>query len=250
MKFTREALREFVEYNYDEILLENIKEASTEHSKEKRNCDVLASEQGLSCTRLGQLPSLSLIFIRFTTPASIKNSDSASELWILPPPIKKQKRFENKAIEKKSFIPKSLSVIDTMKLGKLIRNKERISAKVLIEKVNIENNEWSISKEMIFDIENKAFADGGFRMAYKAKSDDDSFRGNTWVVKKYNASLKETFQKMGETCESQPRKAVQMNCLARYFSVSFSKPVLKAYSDFGECFNYSVVYFGKINHKQ
>ena len=147
------------------------------------------------------------------------------------PSDKKAKRFENKAIEKKSFIPKSLSVIDTMKLGKLIRNKERSSAKVLIEKVNIENNEWwSISKEVIFEIENKAFAEGGFRMVFcKAKSDDESFRGNTWVVNKYNASSKKTFQKMGETCESQPRKAVQMNCLVRYFSVSFSKPVLKVY---------------------
>ena len=49
-------------------------------------------------------------------------------------------------------------------------------------------------------------------MAYKAKRDDESFRGNTLVVKKYNVSLKETFEKMGETCESQSRKAVQMNC--------------------------------------
>ena len=67
-----------------------------------------------------------------------------------------------------------------MKLGKLIRNKERSSAKVLTEKLNIENNEWSISKEAIFEI-----------MAYKAKSDDESLRGNTWVAKKYNASSKE-----------------------------------------------------------
>ena len=51
----------------------------------------------------------------------------------------------------------------------------------------------------------KAFAEDGFRMAYKAKSDDESLRGNTWVVKKYNASSKETFEKMGETCESQSR---------------------------------------------
>ena len=43
-------------------------------------------------------------------------------------------------------------------------------------------------------------------MEYKAKSDDESLRGNTWVVKKYNASSKETFEKMGETCESQSRK--------------------------------------------
>ena len=53
----------------------------------------------------------------------------------------------------------------------------------------MENNEWSISKEMIFEIEDKAFAERGFRMAYKAKSDDESFRGNTWVVKKSEGNL-------------------------------------------------------------
>ena len=57
MKFVSEGPREFVEYNYDEILLDNIKEACTQHFKEKRNCDVLASEQGPSYTRLDQLPS-------------------------------------------------------------------------------------------------------------------------------------------------------------------------------------------------
>ena len=54
MKFTREGPREFAEYNYNEILLENIKEACTQHFKEKRNCDVLDSEQRPSCTRLDQ----------------------------------------------------------------------------------------------------------------------------------------------------------------------------------------------------
>ena len=53
--------------------------------------------------RLDQLPSLNLIFTRFTIPASIKNSDSASKLWTLPSPIKKAKSFENKIIEKKFF---------------------------------------------------------------------------------------------------------------------------------------------------
>ena len=46
MKFTREDPRKFVKYNYDEKLLENIKEACTKHFKEKWNCDVLASAQG------------------------------------------------------------------------------------------------------------------------------------------------------------------------------------------------------------
>ena len=43
----------------------------------------------------------------------------------------------------------------------------------------MEINEWSISKEVIFKNEDKASAEGEFRMAYKAKSDDESFRGNT-----------------------------------------------------------------------
>ena len=138
--------------------------------------ELLPSEQGLSFTRLDQLyPSSSLIFIRFTTPASIKNNDSASESWTLPPPMKKPKSFKNKATEKKYFIPKSISVIDMMKLGKLVRNKERRSANVLIEKFNMENNERSISKEVIFEIEDEAFAEVSFCMAYKAKSDDESF---------------------------------------------------------------------------
>ena len=79
--------------------------------------------------------------------------------------MKEAKSFENKATEKKSFIPKSLSFIDMMKLGKLIRNKERSSSKVWIEKFNMANSERSISKEVIFEIEDKAFAEGGFCMA-------------------------------------------------------------------------------------
>ena len=214
MKFTREGPKEFVEYNYDKVLLGNIKEAYIQHFKEKQNCDVLPFAQGPSCMRLDKLPSLNLILICFTTPASIKNNGSASESWTLPPLMKEAKSFENKAIEKKSFIPKSLSFIDMMKLGKLIQNKERSSSKVLIEKFSIENSERSISKEVIFEIEDKAFAEGGFRMAYKAKSDDESFRGNTWVAKKCNPSSKETFEKMGETGESQSLKVVPIKCLA------------------------------------
>ena len=69
----------------------------------------------------------------------------------VPPPMEKAKSFKNKAIENKYFIPEVLSVINMMKLGKLIRNKERSSVKVLIEKLNMENNEWSIIKEAFRD---------------------------------------------------------------------------------------------------
>ena len=54
----------------------------------------------------------------------------------------------------------------------------------------MKHNKWSISKKVIFEIENEAFAKGGFRTTYKAKSDDKSFRGNTWVVKKHSIRKK------------------------------------------------------------
>ena len=89
MKFTREGPRKFAKCDYDEKLLENIKKACT-----RKACDVLASGQGPSYTRLYQLPSLNVVFIRFTTPASIKNNGSTSESWTLPPSMKKPKSFE------------------------------------------------------------------------------------------------------------------------------------------------------------
>ena len=95
--------------------------------------------------------------------------------WTLPLSMEKAKGFGNKTIEKKSFIPKSLSVVDMMKLGKLIQNKETSSVKILIEKFNMKNNEWSISKDMIFETEDKDFVEAGFRVAYKAKIDDESY---------------------------------------------------------------------------
>ena len=51
----------------------------------------------------------------------------------------------------------------------------------------------------------------------KTKSDNESFRGNAWVIKKYSVSLKGSFEKMRESCKSQSRRAVQMNCLALIF---------------------------------
>ena len=117
---------------------------------------------------------------------------------LYPLRCKKQKSFESKAIAKKSFIPKGLFIIDMTKLEKLMPNKQRSSAKVLIEKLDMENNEWSISKEATFDIQDKAFAENGFRIVFcKAKSDDESLRGNTWVVKEYNASSIENLWKDG-----------------------------------------------------
>ena len=70
-----------------------------------------------------------------------------------------------------------------MKLGKFIPNKERSPAKISIQKFDMGNNEWSVCKGMIFEIEDKAFVEGGFHVEYKTKIDYKSFRENRWVVR-------------------------------------------------------------------
>ena len=66
MTYSQEGPRDFVPFEYKEVAIDNIKKACQKHFKEHRNCDVLASEQGPSCSMIDQLPSLKIIRIRFT----------------------------------------------------------------------------------------------------------------------------------------------------------------------------------------
>ena len=72
MKYSREGPRDFVPFEYEEETIDNIKKACQKHFKEDRNCDVLASEQDPSCSRIDQLPSLKIIHIHFTNDFSRK----------------------------------------------------------------------------------------------------------------------------------------------------------------------------------
>ena len=72
MKYSREGSRDFVPFEYEEVAIGNIKKSCQKHFKEHRNCDALASEQGPSCSRIDQLPSLKIINIRFTNDLSRK----------------------------------------------------------------------------------------------------------------------------------------------------------------------------------
>ena len=78
-KYSRIGPRKFVPYEYDEMTLNNIKDACTRHLalavRERMTCDVLASEQGPSCSSLEQIPDLKVVHIRFIEP---NNRDVAS----------------------------------------------------------------------------------------------------------------------------------------------------------------------------
>ena len=76
-KYAKQGPREFVPCEYSEVKLENIKRAWKVHYREHlTTCDILASEQELSCSRLDQIPSFKVIYVRFIIPESGKSIPS------------------------------------------------------------------------------------------------------------------------------------------------------------------------------
>ena len=70
MKYSRERPRDFVTFKYKEVRIDKFKKAYQNNFKENINCDVLASEQGPSCSRIDQHPSLKIIQISFPNDLS------------------------------------------------------------------------------------------------------------------------------------------------------------------------------------
>ena len=68
-KYDRTGAQEFVAYPHEEVNIPNIIDACNKHFKSRlkkgMTCDVLAGERGPSCIRIGQLPSLKLVHVRF-----------------------------------------------------------------------------------------------------------------------------------------------------------------------------------------
>ena len=96
-------------------------------------CDVLAGEQGPSCSMVEQIPDLKLVHVRF---------------------IK---------------FPKSLSVSDMMRLRKVI--KKTVNVAIEMRSFHIDGLGWSanpITAEFV--IEKQPFGEGGFQQAYRYHS--------------------------------------------------------------------------------
>ena len=68
-KYSRIGPREFVNFSGRELTMANIKEACTSHFTSKIGvgmvCDILAGEQGPSCSTVKQIPDTKLIHVRF-----------------------------------------------------------------------------------------------------------------------------------------------------------------------------------------
>ena len=140
-KYSRVGAKEFVSFEeFGELTIQNIKDACMKHfgiNNGKMTCDGLAGEQGPSCTSVKQLPSFKVIHVRFVDEeAVVEIPVSTGEQYLAEPPSKKRKpqrvgsppmnhtsaRIASAASPSK-FVPRSLSVVDMIKLGKVISKK-------------------------------------------------------------------------------------------------------------------------------
>ena len=158
MKYSREGPRDFFPFEYEEVTIDKIKKACQKHFKERRNCDVLASEQGLSCSRIDQIPSLKIIHIRFRNNLSGKRSfpeissfPKTSDISGIPSKHPKSFSVVSKQVKKRSasFIPRRLSAADMLRLGTLIRKENKNDVKVVVESFEIAKKEWKTDRGVL-----------------------------------------------------------------------------------------------------
>jgi len=143
------------------------------------------------------------------------------------------------------FYPKSLSIQDTLKLGKVIS--KRSSTVITIYKFDFDHMQWSnVPVEAEFVVAETPFASGGFRQAFKATSITEGFKEVTWVIKNYLTSASEVIKATKETEESHTKKSVQMHYLARNLASQLKEQIEKEeLTGFGPTFEYKKVFMGK-----
>ena len=152
-KYSRIGAREFVSYEYEEFTIENIRRACEKHFAvdKSMSCDILAGEQGPSCNTVKQIPDSRVIHVRF-----VERVGEGTELGIrerqpglksLPakrnfPDAETKTRSEHKksAPSPSKFVPRSLSVVEMLKLGKVITQS---TASVHIFAFNFKEMSWS-----------------------------------------------------------------------------------------------------------
>ena len=203
LKYSRIGSRVFVPYNFDTINLENIRTACYTRINHDWGmfCDILASEQGLSCKIITQLPKLNLIHCRFIPEnlldvyQLIRHKEIVSKINLSKRGISQStfpapssvigpapKRIKS---DHQHHPPISLSASKMIKLGKLIKN-ETIPRRLV--SFNLLVMCWEEDTETInFKVEKEEFAAEAYRKCVKAYTSCSTFGAKTFVIKKYDA---------------------------------------------------------------
>ncbi|CAH3177516.1 unnamed protein product [Porites lobata] len=232
-------------------------------------CDVLAGEQGPFCFSVKQIPDFKVIHVRF-----IERSDGEGEPETkrsrpvarsspvrAPPPRRAAAGVEivstshpcgirpEKVSPESRFIPKSLSVVDMLKLGNQIK---RTTTAIEIYNFDFQAMAWSASPVLVdFNMEETAFGAGGFREAFKATSKHKEYSYTTWVVKHYLDKSLEDMRTLGQTPEQHTKKSVQLHYLARNFAAQLHTDLEKEDNLilFGDTLSYNKVMLGYIRNR-
>lgn len=159
--------------DYKELSIANIKSACMKHFDMPNwmCCDILAGEKGPSCVSVKQIPERGkVIHVRFI------DSDMAKVIDIDETSPKRRKKNAVSSPEKRQqtaavpsrFVPRSLSVVDMLKLGKTIHN---TTTSVKLQTFDMSSMVWSSEvRNVEFVIDTKSFASGGIREAFKANN--------------------------------------------------------------------------------
>ena len=252
-KYSRVGAREFVPYEYDEMTVKNIKTACTRHFTlgQRMICDVLAGEQGPSCSSVEQIPDLKVVHVRFIEGSA---RDGASVAGNHVERDKQPKRpFERATTQSLPAIrgqspskvfPKSLSVLEMMKLGKVINEKSTES--IELSTSDLTDMAWSGKPSTVeFSLAKEPFGKGGFREAFKATSKTPGFQLQQWVVKRYLPFAVDVIKETKQTIEEHTKKVVQMHILARNFTLKLEQEDNLEF--YGKTLSYKRVYMGRIN---
>jgi hypothetical protein len=135
-KYSRVGAREFVPFDqFEELTVENIKEACEQHFTELKEsddlvCDVLTGEQGPSCRTIGQIPDQKVCHVRFIHENTLALGDHSSVNKVKPVgparpsknatmsvPVHTVSSVARTTTTSKVY-PKILSAVEMLKLGK------------------------------------------------------------------------------------------------------------------------------------
>lgn len=255
-KYSRIGPREFVPFDYEEVTLDNIKNACRRHFAsivgERMVCDVLAGEQGPSCSSVQQIPDLKVVHVRFIEPND-RDVDAEDRMELDRLPLKRPFRRANtqslpvtKVESPSKTFPKSLSVLEMMRLGKVINGS---TVTIDLFTFAIADMTWSSPSVVEFSLAKEPFGEGGFRKAFKATSKTAGFCNQQWVVKRYLESAVDIIQRTKQTLEQHTKKVVQMHMLARNFTKTLEKELqlngnLELY---GKTLTYNKIYMGRLH---
>ena len=142
-----------------------------------------------------------------------------------------------------SNIHRSLSISAMLNLG---RSLDKELTPVEMFTFDIGSQAWSaVPTKIKFMIEEKEFAEGGFRLAFNASSSCRGFTGK-WVMKNHKEETLTEIERLNQDVEQQARKCIQMNSLAKYLAELFKKQVEELVSNFGEVLVYNEVFLGRL----